>query len=77
MAQPAIEGVNMANGDCAVGSANKAEIANLKEEVRDMRHDVDELKFRRARLDGVSMIVVGLVTALATIAGAWLSAHMQ
>lgn len=67
----------MANGDCPIGAANKAEIANLKEEVRDMRHDVEDLKFRRARLDGWSTILVAVVAALASVLGAWLSTHMQ
>jgi hypothetical protein len=72
------------NGNCPVGAENRAnissvraDIANLRDEVHEMKGDVDKLKLGRARLDGLSTMVVALVAAIASVLGAWLTTHMQ
>jgi len=74
----------MANGDCPVGAANAANIRTLEREMAETRDEVHEIKgtlqdlqVRRARIDGWSALIIGLVAAAASILGPWLVAIAQ
>jgi len=74
----------MANGDCPVGAANAANIRTLEREMAETRDEVHEIKgtlqdlqVRRARIDGWSALIIGLVAAAASIIGPWLVAIAQ
>lgn len=74
----------MANGDCPVGAANAANIRTLEREMAETRDEVHEVKgtlqdlqVRRARIDGWSALIIGLVAAAASILGPWLVAIAQ
>jgi len=74
----------MANGDCPVGARNGEAIEELKRRMTHMESRIEsvcdelqEIKVRRARLDGLSTIIVAVIAAAASIAATWLAPHLQ
>ncbi len=74
----------MANGDCPTGATNAADIRHLEsqmakteEKVERICETLQNLEVKRARIDGWSALIIGLVAAAASIIGPWLVAIAQ
>jgi len=66
----------MPNGDCPIGAAHTAEITDLRRRMDNAEaqqrvtcSEIEEIKVRRARLDGWSALLIAVITAVAAVAG--------
>ena len=74
----------MPNGDCPVGAANAANIRTLEREMAETRDEVREVKaclqdmqVRRARLDWLSAILVAAIAGICSVAGPAIAAAVK
>lgn len=74
----------MANGDCPVGSANAAnirtlerEMAETREEVRQLTQVVQQMQVVRASLGFWSTVLVAVIAGIAAVAGQVIAAAIK
>lgn len=74
----------MANGDCPIGATNAADIRHLESQMAETRDDVkqlcrslEELHIKRARLDGWSALAIAIIAGVCSIAGPAIAAAVK